>query len=188
MSSNRTFALSLSSFLWALMSRTSWLYLSRRSLFFCASSTNSRVWLFKVFRSRANLLAFAFSSFRRFLCSSGLGKGFLSLFHQVIQHALPTPHQIVLPGEAHICLCEISGITGTLYGLPDPKEYVLCIQDAGRKTSEKILSAEFREDSASKSLFDTLFMMFNSRYRGNTIPAECRPHSPSEGLVECTIF
>src|SRR5512136_1658958 len=75
-SSNRTFALSLNALRWALISRTSWLYLSRRSLFFWASSTNSRVWLLRVLRSRANLLADAFSSFRRFLCSSDSARVF----------------------------------------------------------------------------------------------------------------
>jgi hypothetical protein len=45
------------------------------------------------------------------------------------------------------------------------------MQHAGWKTSEKAISAELLQelqDFAGKSLFNTLFMMFNSRYQGNT--------------------
>jgi hypothetical protein len=43
------------------------------------------------------------------------------------------------------------------------------MQDAGWKTPEKAISVEFLQDSETKSLFNTLFMMFNSRYRGETV-------------------
>jgi len=39
------------------------------------------------------------------------------------------------------------------------------MQDAGRKTSEKDRIVEYSEDFILKSLFDTRFMMFNSRYK-----------------------
>jgi hypothetical protein len=42
------------------------------------------------------------------------------------------------------------------------------MQHAGWKTSEKAISVELLQDFALKSLFNTLFMMFNSRYQGNT--------------------
>jgi hypothetical protein len=42
------------------------------------------------------------------------------------------------------------------------------MQHAGWKTSEKAISVELLQDFEEKSLFDTLFMMFNSRYQGNT--------------------
>jgi len=42
------------------------------------------------------------------------------------------------------------------------------MQHAGWKTPEKAISVELLQDSAQKSLFNTLFMMFNSRYQGNT--------------------
>jgi hypothetical protein len=67
----------------------------------------------------------------------------------------------------------VFGIAGAVvFRPPDSPVKSLCIQDAGRKTSEKIISAEFREDSSSKPLFNTLFMMFNSRYRGVLFPRE----------------
>ena len=43
------------------------------------------------------------------------------------------------------------------------------MQHAGWKTSEKAISVELLQDFALKSLFNTLFMMFNSRYQGFTI-------------------
>jgi hypothetical protein len=42
------------------------------------------------------------------------------------------------------------------------------MQHAGWKTPEKAISVELLQDFALKSLFNTLFMMFNSRYQGNT--------------------
>jgi hypothetical protein len=42
------------------------------------------------------------------------------------------------------------------------------MQHAGWKTPEKAISVELLQDSEKKSLFNTLFMMFNSRYQGNT--------------------
>jgi hypothetical protein len=44
-----------------------------------------------------------------------------------------------------------------------------CMQHAGWKTSEKAISVELLQDFTSKSLFNTLFMMFNSRYQGKTV-------------------
>ncbi len=43
-----------------------------------------------------------------------------------------------------------------------------CMQHAGWKTSEKAISVELLQDFVLKSLFNTLFMMFNSRYQGTT--------------------
>ena len=43
------------------------------------------------------------------------------------------------------------------------------MQHAGWKTSEKAISVELLQDFAMKSLFNTLFMMFNSRYQGVTV-------------------
>jgi hypothetical protein len=46
------------------------------------------------------------------------------------------------------------------------------MQHAGWKTSEKAISVELLhelQDFAVKSLFNTLFMMFNSRYKGFTV-------------------
>jgi hypothetical protein len=43
------------------------------------------------------------------------------------------------------------------------------MQHAGWKTPEKAISVELLQDFASKSLFNTLFMMFNSRYQGFTV-------------------
>jgi hypothetical protein len=43
------------------------------------------------------------------------------------------------------------------------------MQHAGWKTSEKAISVELLQDFALKSLFNTLFMMFNSRYQGLTV-------------------
>jgi hypothetical protein len=46
------------------------------------------------------------------------------------------------------------------------------MQHAGWKTSEKAISVELLQDLqdfALKSLFNTLFMMFNSRYQGFTV-------------------
>jgi len=39
------------------------------------------------------------------------------------------------------------------------------MQHAGWKTSEKAISGELLQDFTPKSLFNTLFMMFNSRYQ-----------------------
>lgn len=39
------------------------------------------------------------------------------------------------------------------------------MQHAGWKTSEKAISGELLQDFLAKSLFNTLFMMFNSRYQ-----------------------
>jgi hypothetical protein len=47
------------------------------------------------------------------------------------------------------------------------------MQHAGWKTSEKAISGELLQDFASKSLFNTLFMMFNSRYQA------CKPPGPA---------
>jgi hypothetical protein len=44
-----------------------------------------------------------------------------------------------------------------------------CMQHAGWKTPEKAISVELLQDFSSKSLFNTLFMMFNSRYQGVTV-------------------
>ena len=43
------------------------------------------------------------------------------------------------------------------------------MQHAGWKTPEKAISVELLQDFAMKSLFNTLFMMFNSRYQGFTV-------------------
>ena len=46
------------------------------------------------------------------------------------------------------------------------------MQHAGWKTSEKAISVELLQelqDFTLKSLFNTLFMMFNSRYQGFTV-------------------
>jgi hypothetical protein len=43
------------------------------------------------------------------------------------------------------------------------------MQHAGWKTSEKAISVELLQDFALKSLFNTLFMMFISRYQGFTV-------------------
>jgi len=61
------------------------------------------------------------------------------------------------------------------------------MQHAGWKTPEKAISVELLQDSGEKSLFNTLFMMFNSRYRGNTFHTVL-PQPPSKGLAECTII
>jgi len=64
------------------------------------------------------------------------------------------------------------------------------MQHAGWKTSEKAISVELLhglQDFALKSLFNTLFMMFNSRYKGFTIYRVC-PQPPDKGLAECTII
>jgi hypothetical protein len=43
------------------------------------------------------------------------------------------------------------------------------MQHAGWKTPEKAISVELLQDFGVKSLFSTLFMMFNSRYPGFTV-------------------
>jgi len=63
-----------------------------------------------------------------------------------------------------------------------------CMRDAGRKTPEKARSAGLQKGSEAKPLVNTLFMMFNSRYRGTTVDRIIAPILSSEGLVECTIF
>jgi len=45
----------------------------------------------------------------------------------------------------------------------------LCMQDAGRKTSEKDRCVEVLQDFETKSLFDTRFMMFNSLYTDDAV-------------------
>lgn len=62
------------------------------------------------------------------------------------------------------------------------------MRDAGRKTPEKAQGKELQKDSGTKPLVNTLFMMFNSRYRGTTVNRIIAPIHSSEGLVECTIF
>ena len=68
--SKSTFALSFKTFLSAFKRFTSSFDLSRSSLFFCASSTYSRVLALSSLRSLACVLASAFNSFLLFLCSS----------------------------------------------------------------------------------------------------------------------
>ncbi len=58
----------------------------------------------------------------------------------------------------------------------------------GEKHQKRILAQNSDKTPIAKSLFNTLFMMFNSRYRDAPDHTQCRPHPPSEGLVECTIF
>jgi len=62
------------------------------------------------------------------------------------------------------------------------------MQDDGKKTSENEISVEFLEDFKKKSLFNTLFMMFNSRYQGVTLLKKCNLYPPGEGQIKCTIF
>ncbi len=60
----------------------------------------------------------------------------------------------------------------------------LCTQDAGRKTPEKAQGCEFTEDFMAKSLVNTLFMMFNSRYQDMVRNSRTFvPIHPSEGLL-----
>src|SRR5512147_432318 len=55
------------------------------------------------------------------------------------------------------------------------------MQHAGWKTSEKAISVKVLQDFAPKSLFSTLFMMFNSRYRGShRQPGGARNHPPMD--------
>jgi hypothetical protein len=49
------------------------------------------------------------------------------------------------------------------------------MQHAGWKTSEKAISEELLQDFTAKSLFNTLFMMFNSRYQGKNLPQGLAP-------------
>jgi len=49
------------------------------------------------------------------------------------------------------------------------------MQHAGWKTSEKAISVELLQDFTGKSLFNTLFMMFNSRYQGKNLPQGLAP-------------
>jgi hypothetical protein len=62
------------------------------------------------------------------------------------------------------------------------------MKHAGWKTSEKAISVELLQDFTLKSLFNTLFMMFNSRYQGVTQPVGISPQQPGKGLAECTIY
>lgn len=59
------------------------------------------------------------------------------------------------------------------------------MQDAGKKTSENAISVE---DLQLKSLFNTLFMMFNSRYLGVTLREKVKTHILPKGQIKCTIF
>jgi len=52
------------------------------------------------------------------------------------------------------------------------------MQDAGRKTSEKNDCVECLQDFNEKPLFDTRFMMFNSRYTDDTHTRGVALHSP----------
>jgi hypothetical protein len=49
------------------------------------------------------------------------------------------------------------------------------MQHAGWKTPEKAISVELLQDFTAKSLFNTLFMMFNSRYRGKNLQQGLTP-------------
>jgi len=80
--------------------------------------------------------------------------------------------------EAHTLSYEVFVIPGAVISQrSDSRKLSHCIQDAGRKTPEKIISAEFIQDSSLKSLFNTLFMMFNSRYRGGIVHRISPPSS-----------
>jgi hypothetical protein len=79
-----------------------------------------------------------------------------------------------------ICAC-------TLYNGEDlPADFSLpftgqfCMQHAGWKTSEKAISVELLQDFTLKSLFNTLFMMFNSRYQGFTVHRVLAPNHPAK--------
>jgi len=52
------------------------------------------------------------------------------------------------------------------------------MQDAGRKTSEKDRCVDFMQDFGWKPLFDTRFMMFNTRYMDDTRSQGIARHSP----------
>jgi hypothetical protein len=52
------------------------------------------------------------------------------------------------------------------------------MQDAGRKTSEKDRCIEYLQDFKEKPLFDTRFMMFNTRYMDDTHAPGVAQHSP----------
>jgi hypothetical protein len=54
------------------------------------------------------------------------------------------------------------------------------MQHAGWKTPEKAISVELLQDFTAKSLFNTLFMMFNSRYQGKNLPQDSGPNHPTK--------
>jgi hypothetical protein len=63
------------------------------------------------------------------------------------------------------------------------------MQNAGRKTPEKAKDAKILEGSKVKPLVSTLFMMFNSRYRGKTVNRiNCPPSSHTKDWSNVLYF